>query len=70
MFLNSKWTEGWTMDMSHHGNDSCISLTSNDESLSETSVITDNDADVTFLRRETRSLGQAGLYWTLMVLKS
>lgn len=58
------------MDMSHHGKDSCISLTSNDESLSETSVITDNDADVTFLRRETRSLGQAGLYWTLMVLKS
>lgn len=70
MFLNSKWTEGWTTDMSHHGNDSCISLTSNDESLSERSVITDNDADVTFLRRETRSLGQAGLYWTLMVLKS
>lgn len=73
MSLNSKWTEGWTMDMSHHGKDSCISLTSNDESLSElleTTVITDNDADVTFLRRETRSLGQAGLYWTLMVLKS
>lgn len=33
-------------------------------------LTTDNDADLTFLRRETRSFGQAGLYWTLMVLKS
>lgn len=31
---------------------------------------TRDEVYLTFLKRETRSLGQAGLYWTLMVLKS